>query len=371
MANESMVGKVQTVLGAVEPSSLGIALTHEHLLIDLSRLFEPPDEAGARATYYAPLTQETLSRIRHYHEANLENYRLLDVDAAIDELGLYAQRGGGAVVDATSIGIARDPVGLARISRATGVSVIMGAAFYVDDAHPDYARRASADELAERIDRDVAEGVDGSGIRSGVIGEVGCSFPLTPNERKVLTAAAQAQRSTGAPILIHPGRGEDSPIEIIEALDQAGADLSRTIIGHLDRTVFERETLTAIGEAGCWFEWDLFGNESSYYRLNPDDTPPERRNETGEYPLANLARVRTPNRNSARHLLAPPSGKIRRTRLPLYIGAYRPNDARPRLLGRDDSRHPNKQPGEHTGVRRAEIGRERRARRWTPTKATP
>ena len=269
MANDSMVGKVQTVLGAVEPSALGVALTHEHLLIDLSRLFEPPDEAGARATYYAPLTQETLSRIRHYHEANLENYRLLDVASAIDELGLYAQHGGGAVVDATSIGIARDPVGLARISRATGVSVIMGAAFYVDDAHPDYARRASADELAERIVRDVTEGVDGSGIRSGVIGEVGCSFPLTPNERKVLTAAARAQRATGAPILIHPGRGEDSPIEIIEALDQAGADLRRTIIGHLDRTVFKRETLTAIGEAGCWFEWDLFGNESSYYRLNP------------------------------------------------------------------------------------------------------
>ena len=274
MANESMVGKAQTVLGAIEPSALGITLTHEHLLIDLSRLFAPPDEAGARATYYAPLTQETLSRIRHYHEANLENYRLLDADAAIDELGLYAQHGGVSMVDATSIGIARDPVGLARISRATGVNIIMGAALYVDDAHPDWARRASADELAERIIRDVTEGADGTGIRSGIIGEVGCSWPLTPNERKVLSAAATAQRATGAPILIHPGRGEESPIQIIEALDRDGADLSRTIIGHLDRTVFKRETLSAIGEAGCWFEWDLFGNESSYYRLNPSINHP-------------------------------------------------------------------------------------------------
>ena len=269
MANESMVGKAQTVLGAAEPSALGITLTHEHLLIDLSRLFAPPDAAGARATYYAPLTQETLSRIRHYHEPNLENYRLLDVDVAIAELGLYAQRGGATMVDATSIGIARDPVGLARIARAAGVNIIMGAAFYVDAAHPDWARRASADELAERVVRDVTEGADGTGIRSGIIGEVGCSFPLTPNERKVLKAAATAQRATGAPVLIHPGRGEESPIEIIEALDQAGADLTRTIIGHLDRTVFKRETLSAIGAAGCWFEWDLFGNESSYYRLNP------------------------------------------------------------------------------------------------------
>ncbi len=264
-----MTGRVQTVLGPIDPSDLGATLTHEHLLIDLSRLFAPPDEASARAVYYAPLTHETLSQIRHYHAPNLENYRLTDIDTAIDELGLYRQHGGGSVVDATSIGIARDPVGLARIARATGVNVIMGAAFYVDDAHPGYARRRSAEELAEQIVSDVTEGVDGTGIRSGVIGEVGCSWPLTPNERKVLKAAALAQRVTGAPILIHPGRGEESPLRIIDVLDEAGADLSRTIIGHLDRTVFERATLSAIGQAGCFFEWDLFGNESSYYRLDP------------------------------------------------------------------------------------------------------
>ena len=74
---------------------------------------------------------------------------------------------------------------------------------------------------------------------------------------------------TGAPILIHPGRDETSPLRIIEVLSEAGADLSRTIMGHLDRTVFLSETLTKIAEAGCFMEWDLFGTESSYYPLNP------------------------------------------------------------------------------------------------------
>ena len=122
----------------------------------------------------------------------------------------------------------------------------------------------------KQIVRDVTEGVDGTGIRSGIIGEVGCSWPLTDNERKVVRAAAMAQRATGAPILIHPGRDETSPLRIMEVLDGAGADLGRTIIGHLDRTVFERSTLTAIGEAGCYFEWDLFGSEGAYYRMNLD-----------------------------------------------------------------------------------------------------
>ena len=267
--HSSVIGKVQTVLGPIDSSDLGATLTHEHLLIDLSTLFGPPAEASARELYHAPLTLETLGRLRYYHGTNAENMRLLDIDTAIDEASLYRQYGGVSMVDATSIGIARDPTGLARISRATGVNIIMGAAFYVADAHPAYVRERSVEQLSEQIVRDVVEGVDGTGIRSGIIGEVGCSWPLAPDERKVLRAAAAAQRATGAPILIHPGRDEKSPLQIIDVLSEAGADLGRTIIGHLDRTVFERETLSRIGEAGCYFEWDLFGSESSYYRLNP------------------------------------------------------------------------------------------------------
>lgn len=269
MSDWTAVGKVQTVLGPIEPDELGVTLTHEHLLIDLTPILTTPGEASARQQYFAPMNQESLGRVRYYGEVNLANYRVLDVDTAIAETGMYRQFGGASLVDATSIGISRDPVGLARISRATGVNVVMGASFYVDPAHPDYVGDAEEDELAGQIVRDVSEGVDGTGIRSGVIGEVGCSWPLTDAERKVLRASAKAQRATGAPILIHPGRDERAPLQIIEILQDAGADLSRTIIGHLDRTVFERETLSRIGESGCYFEWDLFGNESSTYRANP------------------------------------------------------------------------------------------------------
>ncbi|HJO81091.1 MAG: aryldialkylphosphatase [Acidobacteria bacterium] len=269
MQDGSATGMVQTVTGLVRPGQLGVTLTHEHLLVDLSGNFGPPEDASARELFNAPLTPETLGRIRYHGGLNVENYRLLDIDTAIDEAGLFRQYGGGTIVDASSIGIARDPVGLARISRATGVNVVMGAAFYVDAAHPEYVATSSVDELAGGIIRDVTEGVDGTGIRSGIIGEVGCSWPLTPGERKVVAASAKAQRATGAPILIHPGRDESSTLEILNLLAEHGADLSRTIVGHLDRTVFERETLSTMGETGCFFEWDLFGSEGSHYRLNP------------------------------------------------------------------------------------------------------
>ena len=124
------------------------------------------------------------------------------------------------------------------------------------------------DEIFEKIVEDVTVGVDGTGIRSGIIGEVGCNFPLSDNERKVVRASGRAQRATGAPLLIHPGRDETSPFEIIEILREMGADLSKTIIGHIDRTVFVRENLKAIADTGCYLEWDLFGSEQSLYVHN-------------------------------------------------------------------------------------------------------
>lgn len=269
MTDDGISGKVQAVLGTIEPSQLGITLTHEHLLIDMSPLFAPPEQAGAKGFYYEAVSLETVGRIRHWAERNLDNVQLTDVDTAIDEANIYRQYGGGSLVDATSIGIKRDPTGLARISRATGVNIVMGASYYVDAAHPADMDAMSEDDLVRQIVSDVTEGVDGTPFRSGIIGEVGCSWPLMPNERKALRASARAQRITGAPILIHPGRDETAPLEIIEVLREAGADLERTIVGHLDRTVFLRDTLRQIAESGCFMEWDLFGTEESYYGANP------------------------------------------------------------------------------------------------------
>ena len=142
-----------------------------------------------------------------------------------------------------------------------------------DAVHPEDMDERNVEELAREIVGDITEGVDGSGIRAGIIGEVGCTWPLTPNERKSLSASAIAQRETGAAILIHPGRHPDAPLEILELLANGGADISRVIMGHLDRTVFEFDTIQRIAASGCYLEWDLFGNEGSYYPLAEIDMP--------------------------------------------------------------------------------------------------
>ena len=273
MNKNDLRGKAQTVLGPIEPEALGITLTHEHLLIDLTGIFIPPETASEIGLSRQPVSLENLWWISYHWASNLDNQLLTDEDTAIQEAFRYKRAGGTTMVDATSIGIKRDPKGLARIARATGLNIIMGAGYYVDKCHPPDVAHKSEDEIVEEIVTDVVDGVGDTGIKAGIIGEVGCSWPLTENERKSLRAAARAQHLTGAPLLIHPGRNPEAPLEIMEIIREMGGDPRRTVMSHIDRTIFQRETLSKLAETGCYIEYDLFGIETAIYPLASIDMP--------------------------------------------------------------------------------------------------
>ena len=273
MPISEIAGKVQTVLGPVDPESLGPTTTHEHLLIDFRVMYREPAVPPAEDMAHKEITLQNRGWIHYNHYSNYFNLLLDDVDLAIDEARLFKQAGGGAIAEVTTIGIGRDPLGLAEVSKGSGVPIVMGAGFYVDLVHPEDMDSRSEDDLARKIIEDITEGADGTGVRAGIIGEIGCTWPLTGNERKSLRASATAQRETGAAILIHPGRHDSAPMEIIDILSDAGADVSRVIMGHLDRTIENFETLAEIAATGCFLEWDLFGNELSHYPLSHVDMP--------------------------------------------------------------------------------------------------
>lgn len=266
-------GKVQTVLGLVEPAMLGHTQTHEHLLVDLSARVAGDVPATLRARAMEPIRLDNYAFMRRHSSVNPDNLRLLSEQDAVAEMLRYRAAGGGAVVDATSIGIARDPGGLARIARASGVHIIMGSGYYVAAYQPPEVDQLTEEQITARIVADITAGADGSGVRSGIIGEIGLTWPVHPNEEKVLRAATRAQTATGAALLIHPGRDSRAPLDAIRIVREAGGDLTRTIISHIDRTLFHLEDMLALAATGCLVEFDLFGQESSYYPLAPIDMP--------------------------------------------------------------------------------------------------
>ncbi|UFN49288.1 hypothetical protein LPC08_01175 [Roseomonas sp. OT10] len=260
-------GQVMTVLGPLAPDRLGQVLMHEHLLCDLT----PPGQRGGAA---AEITLGNAFDVNYRPGAYPGNHRLQDVALAAEEAALFAAAGGGAIVEVTTGGICPDPEGLAEVSRRSGVAVVMGAGFYTAPYLDAATLALPREAMAERILGQLRDGAWGTAIRCGLIGEIGCSWPLHPAERRALQAAADAQRATGAAITVHPGRHPDAPGEILDVLETAGADPSRVVIDHMDRTYEDSvEPALALARRGCVVEYDFFGIEMSNYWMGVADLP--------------------------------------------------------------------------------------------------
>ena len=215
---------VMTVRGAVFAGDLGVVLPHEHVFIDL---------------------------LREYRGTGL----LADEGLAIEELGRFREAGGRTLVDCTSQGLGRRPEALRRVSEATGVAIVMGAGHYrrpyLDEALID---ASSVDELADGIVRDLEEGVGDSGIRAGIIGEIGCDRTISAVEERVFRAAARAHRRTGATITTHAARWPVGEAQL-DLLAEEGVDAGRVIVGHCDM-VADPTYHARLTRRGAWVQFD-------------------------------------------------------------------------------------------------------------------
>jgi phosphotriesterase-related protein len=260
-------GSVRTVLGEIAADQLGHVQMHEHLVIDLWKGVRSSASDADRDRYLEPLRLENYYWSRRHHSR--DDLRLTDVGVAIAEMAAYRAAGGGTIVDVTSIGLGRNPMALAEISRATGVHIVMGCGYYYVDYHPRELVAADLDAVTEEIVRDLTVGADDTGIRAGIIGEIGMSWPPAPAELVVLEAAAQAHIATGTAISVHPGRDPHSPFDVLRRLAEHGVPPQAIIMGHIERTLTEAAAILDLAASGCFVEFDLFGQESSYYSLAP------------------------------------------------------------------------------------------------------
>jgi phosphotriesterase-related protein len=219
-----MSAVVQTVRGPVAADALGVTLPHEHLFIDL---------------------------LREYRGTGL----LSDEALAIEELARFRDAGGGTLVDCTSEGLGRSPEALRRVAEATGVHIVMGSGYYrrpyLDEVSID---GRSVDALADTIVRDLTEGVGATGIRAGIIGEIGCDRSISAVEERVFRAAARAHRRTGVTITTHAARWPVGEAQL-DLLAEEGVDPERVIIGHCDMVPDPAYHLR-LARRGAWVQFD-------------------------------------------------------------------------------------------------------------------
>jgi phosphotriesterase-related protein len=213
-----------TVTGEIDGSDLGLTLPHEHLIVDL--------------TVQVPF-------------GGLLN----EADLAVQELERFAALGGRTVVELSTPAIGRDPVALQWISQNSEVQIVMGCGWYrepyMDRAEVD---RSSVQELADALTSEIEHGVGNTGIRPGVIGEIGSERYITAAEERTLRAAAVAADRTGLTVSTHAARWPNG-LRQLDLLADHGLDPRRVVIGHCD-TVVDVDYHRAIARRGAFVQFD-------------------------------------------------------------------------------------------------------------------
>ena len=268
-----MAAKAITVKGPVEPDELGKCLMHEHLFCDLTWWSPLPEGASAAeaSLWDEKLTLENLHLARDRKPIR-DNFILTDEGVAIDEVQAFRASGGGTIVDVTNIGLGRDPLALSRVADATGLHSVMGSGWYQKASHPPNVDQRTPEDLADEIIRDITVGVGDTGIRSGIIGEVGINGnPITPNEEKSLRATAWASRATGAAISLHYGGMGHEKFEVATLLREEGADPTRTIFGHSGAHAGDLPFLIELLNLGVYVQFDQLGRPVVPLARHPAD----------------------------------------------------------------------------------------------------
>jgi phosphotriesterase-related protein len=263
---------IHTVLGPIDPAELGQTSMHEHLLIDGRVWFEPAREPVPEP---AAVSLENLGFV-HWNLVSLEDNLLIDdVDVAVRELEYFSGVPNAGLVDLTNIGLGRRIEDLAVISKRSGVHVMSGCGFYIHDSHPDYVEQWSVDRLAELLVAELQEGIDGTGIKPALIGEIGTSSPVTEREKKVIAAAGTAAVATQASVSIHlEPRGAEA-LNVLEILVAQGMSPDRVIMGHLDEHL-DKAYHADVAQSGVAMAFDTFGSDFYFSGLFKDPTDLER-----------------------------------------------------------------------------------------------
>lgn len=221
---------ILTVNGPVPVSSLGITLSHEHVLVD----FIGADSTG----YHRWDREEVIQKVLPY----------------LTELRQYQV---STLIECTPAYLGRDPWILKELSRRTGMNLLTNTGYYGARNNlyiPEHFYHKSAEEIAQIWVKEFEEGIDGSGVRPGFIKiSVDESDTLSKEHVKIITAAALAHKQTGLVIASHTG--PDGPaFAQLHVLQSLGVDPSSFIWVHAQRGTLDGNIRAA--SMGTWISLD-------------------------------------------------------------------------------------------------------------------
>jgi phosphotriesterase-related protein len=231
---------VFTVRGPVDGADLGFTLMHEHVIF--------------RDTEFS----------KDYPDLSWQPDREAALTRAVTGLQAAVDAGVRTIVDCTAFFHGRDLDFVREVNERVDVNIVVATGIYTFDYLPNMISRRTLrgpddrDILTEMFVRDITRGIGDSGIRAQIIKVATDIEGITPNNERILRAAARAHRETGAPITTHTQPLKRNGLDQQRLFAAEGVDLSRVVIGHSGDTT-DLDYLTALMDGGSTTGHDRFG----------------------------------------------------------------------------------------------------------------
>ncbi|MCM0649738.1 TatD family hydrolase [Clostridium swellfunianum] len=206
----------------------GITYMHEHVTIDLSGIKKDLD------------------------------CRLDTLEDTIEEFKQLKKKGVANILDVTNRGMGRNIEYALKVQEQSGINIIFSTGYYKEPFLPEEVYNFSEEELKMVMVKEIVEGLESTGVKAEVIGEIGTSKDMiTPIERKLLISGAKAQEETGKPLSTHTTLGTLG-LEQIDILKSNGANLNKVIIGHVDLSG-DIDYILKLIDKGVYVAFDTIG----------------------------------------------------------------------------------------------------------------
>ena len=219
-------------------------MAHEHCFMDSdTEIWIKPEDVPKRFAhlFYEPVSIANLDEVKRAARYCVDNGNNGSVPERVQELNAFKAAGGGTVVDVTPPGLGRDNHvhKLPKVSKVSGVNIVAATGQYVEATHPPRIKEQTAEQVAQDFIKEITEGIMETGIKAGVI-----KTCLSPNrfsdaDKKIIKAAAIAQKETGVPMTTHtwgdrPGKWPG--FKVIEMLQRNDVDPKKFYMSHIEWT---------------------------------------------------------------------------------------------------------------------------------------
>ncbi len=221
---------VMTVRGPIASDKLGLTLPHEHVMVD----FVGADKTGPHRWNADEVFATMLPYLQEAQKAGVSGF-----------------------AECTPAFLARDVRLLKRLAEASGLHILTNTGLYKEPFLPAYAFIENAAALASRWIAEWRDGIEGTGIRPGLIKIAVNPGKLIEVQRKIVRAAAICSKRTGLAIACHTGHGP-AALECLDILRQEGVQPDRFIFVHADAEP-DQEYHAKAAAAGAWVEYDSIG----------------------------------------------------------------------------------------------------------------